>query len=397
MPEMNRPLESEVDVAIIGAGILGAGVAQAAAAAGHRVRLFERTAPAVGTSSRSSKLIHGGLRYLETGQFRLVREALREREWLLKNAPGLVHPLRFFVPIYRDTRRRPAALALGLLLYRLLGGGPGSGRISPRHWHNPDGLDTRNLQAVFTYLDAQTDDAALTRAVLRSAQALGAELHCPAEVESIEKRPDGYSVISTCGGQRRETHCATLVNTAGPWVNRVLDRITAPALELNLELPVDLVQGAHLVLAGRLAAGAYYVEAADRRAVFILPWQAGTTLVGTTETPFHGDPDTVHPLPEEIAYLLDTVKRHFPRRSLSLQSTFAGLRVLPRGTGSAFGRARETLFATDAGRPPRLVSVCGGKLTTWRVTAEKVLHLLAPALPARSRRVDTHYLRLEPI
>lgn len=387
----------EVDLLVIGAGILGAGVAQAAAAAGHRVRIVERTAPAAGTSGRSSKLIHGGLRYLESGQFGLVREALREQALLLGNAPELVKPMRFLLPVYRQTSRRPPALAAGLLLYRLLGGGagsgPGFGLIPPRRWDNPDGLDTHGLQVVFTYPDAQTDDAALTRAVLRSAQDLGAEMLCPAEVTAIEARSDGYGVISAQGGRTTETRCAALVNAAGPWVNRVLARMTPP----RPPLPIDLVQGAHVVLKGGLRAGGYYVEALDRRAVFILPWQGDTTLVGTTETAFGGDPGRVVPLPEETAYLLDTMARHFPGRPLNMDYSFAGLRVLPRGEGSPFGRTRETLLATDGAWPPRLVSVCGSKLTTYRATAEKVLRLLSAALPARKRNPDTRRIRLAPV
>jgi glycerol-3-phosphate dehydrogenase len=384
----------DVDLIVIGAGILGAGVAQAAAAAGYRVRVLERGAPAAGTSSRSSKLIHGGLRYLESGQFGLVREALRERALLLRNAPDLVKPMRFLLPVYRQTSRRPPALAAGLLLYRLLGGGAGLnlgfGLIPSRRWDNPDGLDTHGLQAVFAYPDAQTDDAALTRAVLHSAQDLGAELLCPAEVVASTARPDGYGVTHVQDGRAAETTCAALVNAAGPWVNRVLARMTPP----RPPLPIDLVQGAHVVLKGGLRAGAYYVEARDRRAVFILPGPGEITLVGTTETLFSGDPDEVHPLPEEATYLLGTVARHFPRRPQVVESAFAGLRVLPRGSGAPFGRGRETLLATDGGRPARLVSVCGGKLTTYRATAEKVLRLLAPALPAPKRRLDTRRIRL---
>lgn len=339
----------EVDLLVIGAGILGAGVAQAAAAAGHRLRIIERT------------------------------------------APELVKPMRFFLPVYRETSRRPSALAAGLLLYRLLGGG-GFGLIPPRRWANPDGLDTRGLQAVFTYPDAYTDDAALTRAVLHSALDLGVELLCPAEVTAIQQRPDGYAVIHARDGRKTETACAALVNAAGPWVNRVLARLTPPRPALS----IDLVQGAHVVLQGRLRAGGYYVEARDRRAVFILPWRGDTTLVGTTETVFAGDPGRVRPLPEETAYLLDTMARHFLGRIVNMYSAFAGLRVLPQGEGSPFGRARETLLATDD-RPARLVSVCCGKLTTYRATAEKVLRLLAATLPARKRNLDTRRIRLAPV
>lgn len=257
----------QFDLIVIGAGILGAGVAQAAAAAGYRVLVIERTAPAAGASSRSSKLIHGGLRYLETAQFGLVREALREQRLLLRNAPELVHRLPFYLPVYRQGTRRPLTLRAGLSLYWLLGSRPGFKQISLRHWDNPDGLDTRDIQALFLYHDAQTDDEALTRAVLHSAQTLGARLECPAELTRIERLPWGYKVFHTQNGNSRENTTTTLVNAAGPWVNTVLRRLVPP----EPDLPIELVQGSHILLHGELQAGGYYVEAPDRRAVFILP------------------------------------------------------------------------------------------------------------------------------
>ncbi len=387
MPESGR-----YDVVVIGAGIQGAGVAQAAAAAGYRVLVVERSAPAAGTSSASSKLIHGGLRYLESGQFRLVREALRERERLLRNAPELVHRLPCHIPVYRHTARRPMTVNLGLALYGLLGGGPGFRRIPLRRWDNPDGLDTRDLEAVFLYHDAQTDDAALTRAVLDSAMAMGARLACPAETLRIERQPDGYGVSCSRRGRMLCVSGSTLVNAAGPWVNQVLRQVEPPLAPLSLER----VQGAHLVLRGSLSAGGYYVEAPDRRAVFILPWQRGTTLLGTTETPFDGDPDAVRAQPAEVAYLLDTFARYFPERPHDILAEFAGLRVLPRGIDTPFGRSRETLLATDGADPPRMVSVCGGKLTTYRATGQKVMQLLRRALPPPSRDGDSRRIRLAP-
>jgi glycerol-3-phosphate dehydrogenase len=381
------------DLAVIGAGTQGAGVAQAAAAAGLRVLVLERSEPAAGTSSRSTKLIHGGLRYLETGQIRLVREALREQRLLLANAPGLVHRLRLRIPVYRHGTRRPGTLYAGLLLYRLLGSEMGFRHIDPCRWDNPDGLDTRDLLAVLEFHEAQTDDAALTRAVLRSALDLGAKLECPAEVTGIARLPDGWELAYGRDGQARTCHAAALVNAAGPWVNRVLGLITPAVPGLDL----DLVRGAHLVLAGALHGGGYYCESPrDRRAVFVLPWKGDSTLVGTTETPFGGDPDQVHPLPEEIAYLQETVARHFPGRPIEVQSAFAGLRVLPRGPGGPSGRPRDSLIAVESARPPRLVTLCGGKLTTYRATAARVLALLRPALPDTRRSGDTRQIQIAP-
>jgi glycerol-3-phosphate dehydrogenase len=388
------------DLVVVGAGIHGAGVAQAAAAHGHSVRVLEQGTIACGTSSRSSKLIHGGLRYLEGGRFALVRECLHERSLLLRLAPDLVHLQSFHVPIYRETRRRPWQLHLGLGLYAVLGGlhRENRYRLVPRAaWDALDGLITDSLQCVFRYQDAQTDDAALTRAVIRSALALGADLKMPATLTRAELTEDGVVVHYSEGTQEHSVHTNILVNAAGPWVNRVLACVT-PAVAPRA---IDLVQGAHVIVPGELVQGCYYMEApSDGRAVFALPW-VEHTLVGTTESRFPGDdPAEVAPLPEEVDYLLDTLGHYFPaRRGLTrddLVGSFAGLRVLPGDGGAAFSRPRDTILHTDRDTQPRVLSIYGGKLTAYRATAEKVMHLLAPHLPARTARADTRTLRLSP-
>jgi glycerol-3-phosphate dehydrogenase len=381
------------DVVIIGGGIHGVGVAQAAAAAGHRCLVLEQIALAHGTSSRSSKLIHGGLRYLETGQWRLVRESLAERRLLLRLAPDLVRLVPFHIPIYPATARRPAQIRAGLMLYALLGGGGRDARFAhlPRaQWPTLDGLNTNGLQAVFRYYDAQTDDAALTRAAMRSALSLGAELACPARFVGAERHARGYAVRYVQAGQERECEAATIVNAAGPWVNVVLSRVMPVPPRLRLAL----VQGTHIVVEGRLTAGMYYVEATDRRAVFVMPWR-DRTLVGTTETPYQGDPASVAPLAEEIEYLQRTLARYFPHHPTTVETAFAGLRVLPEDTASAFHRPRGTRLLGDTGAP-RLVTIYGGKLTGYRRTADKVLRLLEGSLPARRPRADTRRLPLTP-
>src|SRR6202046_3003775 len=187
----------EYDVVIIGGGIHGAGVLQAAVAAGHSALLIERRGPPPGTATRSSKLIHGGLRYLESGQFALVRESLRERAIHLRIASELVALKPFFIPVYRDTRRRPWQLKLGLWIYALLGGFDSStrfGTVPRRDWSSLDGLETHGLDAVIRYHDAQTDDALLTRAVVQSALSLGAELAMPASFTGAVLSGDGVAV-----------------------------------------------------------------------------------------------------------------------------------------------------------------------------------------------------------
>lgn len=384
---------ADYDIVIIGGGIHGVGVAQAAVAAGYKTLLLERRAIAAGTSSRSSKLIHGGLRYLENWQWRLVRESLRERALLLRNAPDLVRLQSFHIPLYEDSGRRPWQIRAGLTLYNVLGGFARTTRfraLPRRQWDQLDGLKTENLQAVFRYFDAQTDDAALTKAVMRSAMMLGAELACPGIFVSAQRESDGYRVRYTLDTHAQECGAAVLVNAAGPWLNEVLKSIT-PAPR---RLPIDLVQGAHIVLDARLSQGIYYTEApADRRAVFIMPWQ-DRTLVGTTETTFHGDPAKAQASALEIRYLQRTVRHYFPDLPIEPVASFAGIRVLPQEAGPAFHRSRETVLLTDTAHAPRLVTIYGGKLTGYRATAAKVLRCLESSLPARRAVADTARLRL---
>ncbi len=386
---------ADYDVVIIGGGIHGVGVAQAAAAAGYSVLLIERTALASGTSSRSSKLIHGGLRYLENARFGLVRESLREREILLRIAPGLVHRVPFHIPVYDNSRRPSWMIRAGLSLYALLGGLSHHTRFDtlPRAcWDGLDGLDTRGLQAVFRYEDAQTDDTLLTQAVMRSAQKFGAELRCPANFLSARRRDDGFVVHILEGQDEHICHAKTLVNAAGPWAGTVLERITPrPAT-----LPMDFVQGAHIIVGNETRHGIYYLEAPqDGRAVFVMPWQQHT-LVGTTETPFDGDLSAVSARPEEVTYLQETLWRYFPGHHGKLLGSFAGLRVLPHGSGAAFHRSRETILHPDNPDRVRLVTVYGGKLTGYRATAVKVMRLLKKSLPARAPRADTSEISLSP-
>src|SRR3984957_12905453 len=237
----------EYDVIIVGGGIHGAGVLQAAVAAGHSALLIEKRPLASGTSSRSSKLIHGGLRYLESGQFSLVRESLRERAIHLRIAPELVELKSFFIPVYSDTRRRPWQLKVGLALYALLGGfsrGTGFGSIPKRDWSGLDGLETRNLDAVIRYHDAQTDDAELTRAVVESARSLGGEVAMPATFIDAALAQEGVEVPLETNGTRMRLDARVLVNAAGPWAAKV-----ARAIHPAIEVPdIDLVQGTHIAL-----------------------------------------------------------------------------------------------------------------------------------------------------
>jgi len=392
------------DLVIVGGGIHGAGVAQAASAKGLSVMVLEQTGIASGTSSRSSKLIHGGLRYLESGEFSLVRECLQERALLLKLAPQLVELKHFYIPVYRNTTRRPWLLSIGLSLYALQGGlHPATRfrRVPQKHWNKLDGLETAELEAVFQYNDAQTDDAALTRAVMRSAQQMGAQVKIPAVFTGARLgEPDKYTnIIEYCHNGKTEICTAKIiVNAGGPWVQKILSLISPSPSKLK----IDLVQGTHIVVPGMLTKGIYYVEAHDKRAVFIMPWQ-GNTLVGTTESPYQGDPADVKPLSHEEVYLMKTLLRYFPKYNSEqkILSSTAGLRVLPSsdsqnlsGADSINSRSRETILHTGKQDNLSLLTIYGGKVTTYRLTAERVMARVSKILPVRKVIADTRHLKL---
>ncbi len=381
-----------VDIIVIGGGIHGTGVAQAAAAAGYKTVLLEQTGLAAGTSGRSSKLIHGGLRYLESLQFGLVRESLRERLTLLQIAPSLVKATRFYLPVYNNTSRRPWMIRTGLSLYALLAGLRRRAlfhQLSRDEWHRLDGLSTENLVTVFRYWDAQTDDVKLTQAVMRSAQSLGAELYLPAEFVGASFDGEHYSVRIRKDGGETGLRCRALVNAAGPWANPVLERIN-PVTD---KLAMDLVQGSHIVLRGKTEQGVYYLEAPkDRRAVFVIPWYEHT-LVGTTEKNYEGDPAKVVATQEEIDYLLETYHHYFPARHTSIIGSFAGLRVLPHSENAAFHRPRDITLHETATHPG-LITIYGGKLTGYRATAQKTIAQLQKTLGRRQAIADTRELKL---
>jgi glycerol-3-phosphate dehydrogenase len=218
----------------------------------------------------------------------------------------------------------------------------------------------------------------------------------PARFIGATLHGEGVRLCYAQGASECEAEARVLVNAAGPWAAgvaaSVTPAVTVPALEL--------VQGTHIVLATPPSAGIYYLESPrDGRAVFVMPWQ-GRMLVGTTEVPFRGDPASVAPAPRELHYLLGVLRHYFPALRATddsiVQSAFAGLRVLPVGAGHAFHRSRETLLLPERARQPRLLSVYGGKLTTWRAVAARVLERIAPSLPARIARARTDQLPLGP-
>ncbi len=376
------------DVVVIGGGIHGAGIAQACSAAGYHCLLLEKNTWASATSSRSSKLLHGGLRYLQTGQLTLVRECLQERERLLKNAPQLAHLNQFYLPVYKHSTLPAWKIFLGLSLYRLLAGFSKKHSrfriISRRDWHTLHGLETKNISAVFSYQDAQTDDRLLTIAVKNSAESLGCIALEQAELLSAHKEATGWNIDFHYGGTVCTVQSQLIINASGPWVNDTIQRCG-----YIKNMAIDLVQGAHIILNKKISDSCFYLEAKDHRAIFILPWH-DKTLVGTTETLHQGEPENTAPTAQEVQYLLDTVQQYFPDADLTIAAQFSGLRVLPKSNQRAFFRQRDTRFLDDNG----LISVYGGKLTAYRATAEKLLPLVQKYLGERPRKADTHSLPL---
>ncbi len=377
-------MDNNFDICVIGGGIQGTGIAQAAALSGLSVALVEKSDWGAGTSSKSSKLIHGGLRYLESFQFGLVRESLSERRTLLKIAGDIVKPNWFYLPVYKNNLHKPWQLRIGLILYRILAGRNNLGgyKSVPRsQWKHLQGLNTADLLAVFAYQDAQTDDQQLTRRVAHSARDHGASLLCPATVVSAEKTARGYSLELDLKGEKKTIYCRYLVNAAGPWINPVATTITpTPPL-----LDVDLVEGTHVEFSQQLSDRCFYLEAQqDHRAVFVMPYKGGT-LLGTTEKIYTGDPDRVEPGTEEIDYLLAVLRHHFPHFNHKPVKAWAGLRVLPATDNSPFRRSREVQYAQSE----NYLAVYGGKLTGYRATAEVAIKKIIKSLGLEKRRKIT--------
>lgn len=391
----NRKTESTYDVIIVGGGIQGAGVAQAVQAAGYNSLVLEKFHLAAGTSSKSSKLIHGGLRYIKSRDFSLVKESLRERRLLLKNAPDLIYSNQFYIPVYKHSCYRPWQIRFALIAYWFLSGCCPDGKfktVAKHHWSELKGLNTDNLVKVFCYSDAQTDDVKLTEAVMKSAISIGAEISCPAKLISAKQTNGGYHIDYEESGTIKSTFCRFLVNAGGPWVNQIANCISP----LPNTIPISMVQGAHVVLDTKISDECFYLESpTDGRAVFVLPWKDGT-LLGTTETLHEGDPEDAAITEQERKYLLDVLNTHFPDYTGKICGDMAGLRVLPQNSEKQNYQnlSREVQLITDNNRPPHYLAIYGGKLTGYRATASKVVKIISSTLYKRTPRGNTKTLLL---
>lgn len=375
-------LAQEWDILIIGGGITGAGILREAARAGWSALLVEQRDFAWGTSSRSSKLVHGGLRYLASGQVRMTWASVREREQLLDSAPGLVEPLGFLMVAARGSKPGSFTYSAGLSLYDLM-----AGQWTHRYYQAEDfqllapHIRRDGLEGGFRYIDAQTDDARLVLRLLREAAADGGHALNYARADSLileAGQVRGARITDTCqGGRAAELRARVVINATGAWADGLRQQVDAPAR-------IRPLRGSHLIVpAWRLpvAQAVAFSHPFDGRPVFALPWE-DITLVGTTDLdhnqPLHTEPRIS---PDEVAYLMAAIAHQFPACSVTLDdviATFAGVRpVIGTGKDDPSRESREHVLWQENG----LLTVTGGKLTTFRATALQVLREARERIP----------------
>ena len=393
----------EVDLAVIGGGINGCGIARDAAGRGLKVFLCEQADLGGGASSASSKLIHGGLRYLEQREFKLVRESLQERETLLHSAPHLIAPMRFVLPHHPGLR--PAWLIrCGLLLYDLLGGKRSLSAsrglkfaLQPGGVGEPGGPLKAEYTAGFEYADCWVDDSRLVVAVAKDARAHGAIIQTRARCEAVACAGGRWEVtVRYADGNATSVRARALVNATGPWVARFRAEHAASLPPDSGEARIKLVQGSHIV-APKWYRGehAYILQNDDRRVVFVIPFERDLAIIGATEVAFDGDPFAARITAAERDYLCAAVGRYFHHapRAEDIVWDYSGVRPLyDDGAHNMSEVTRDYVIRLDHGGDgggggddaPPLITLYGGKLTTFRRLAEETVTKLAPYFPALS-------------
>lgn len=392
---IERMANEVFDVAVIGGGITGAGVALDLASRGLQVALIEKDDFASGTSSRSSKLIHGGLRYLEQFEFQLVRESLNERAVLSRTAPHLCKPLEFLVPIYSVNEKSPLGssrlkLAAGLWLYDLLAGRKNIGR---HKWLSRDEalklaprLSTEGLRGAFAYFDCLTDDARLVIEVIKTASAFGALVANYARVRGFRRRSEGLSTLEIedrIGGRVFELRASVVVNATGVWSDKVSELSDG-----QIHKRIRPSKGIHIVVSAerlRNKSAVLIPSAGENRFLFVIPWK-GRTVIGTTDADYSGSLDDPSAQAEEVNRVVQSAAVAFPDSKLTTADvigTYAGLRPLI-STGDEATKEisrKEEIFEEASG----LITISGGKLTTWRRMAEQVSERVARRLERRNQ------------
>ncbi len=385
---MGARVAADYDIFVIGGGINGCGIARDAAGRGYRVGLAEMHDLASGTSSWSTKLVHGGLRYLEFYEFRLVREALIERERLWANAPHIIRPLRFVLPHHAGLR--PAwLLRLGLFIYDNLGGRKRLPETATRDLRR-EAVGAPLKPAFvkgFEYSDCWVDDARLVVLNARDAADRGADIRTRCKVTSARRGEDLWTIaLQDADGNDAGTVTArSLVNAAGPWVDEVL-RVS---MGDNRAHNVRLVKGSHIVVPRLYDHDRCYIfQNADGRVVFAIPYEDDFTLIGTTDEDYDGDPGAVAITDAEIDYLCDAVSAYFnePVKRESIVWTYSGVRPLyDDGASKAQEATRDYVLKTDTNPGAPLFNIFGGKITTYRKLAEAMLEHIGEAIGSHGR------------
>ena len=395
-------LTQPFDLVVVGGGVNGCGAAWDAALRGLRVLLVERDDVGSGTSSWSSRLIHGGLKYLEKLDVKLVRESLREREWLLGAAPHLVRPLRMILPFYDAGKHHPLKLEAGMVTYDVLS----FDKSVPHHayWtrkktlRNVPGLDPEGLRGAAAYYDGQVELAErLCVEISLAAQAAGATVLTHASVGRLDTRDGavvGLEIVDEHTGENHYAHTSLVLNTAGPWVDSILTGLgDGPRL-------IGGTKGSHFILdpfPGAPQDALYYEARSDGRAMMVLPWR-GQYMIGSTDLRFEGDLDRLGPTTEEVEYILRETNAVLPRARLTADDLlwgYTGVRPLPYSPEGDVGDiTRRHDFHDHAPLVEGLISLVGGKLTTFRQVGEEAADLALKKLGARRRRSATRRLRL---
>lgn len=372
------------DLFIIGGGINGCGLARDAAGRGFKVGLAEMNDLASGTSSASTKLIHGGLRYLEHYEFRLVREALKEREILWRIAPHIVRPLRFILPYHK--KMRPAwILRFGLFIYDYLG------NWNQKLWRSKTVNFSKNFSSTlkeeyhkgFEYSDARVDDARLVIANARDAEKWGADIKVRTEVLSLKREEKKWLIIlrDQLSGREYCVKASYVANMTGPWINHIL----ADVLDCKEHPPVRLVKGSHILVPKLYAHNrAYIFQNGDGRIIFSIPYQEEFTLLGTTDCDYQGNPADVHITDTEIEYICTAASEYFTQPVLrnKIVWTYSGIRPLYDDGASKAQEITRDYVLQEMGTEsmPRILNLYGGKITTYRKLAEDAMKFVEKAL-----------------
>ena len=361
-------MSTDFDLCVIGGGIIGAGIAQAAALNGLSTVIVERKGWGSGNTSRSNKLVHGSLEHFSGMNIFRTREDLVERQILMRIAPDLIKPYWFYLPIFENDKRSSWSTELQLLTYDILAGKnnlPWHKKIAENKWRDLDGLNQSKLEAVYQFQDAQTDALLLTQELVRSAKMHGALALCPVNFDEAIKTADGYSVQVTKGSRTRTFECRFIANATGAWSS-----ITAGRMGLLSKIPnAQYTKSTYIEFSQQLSDKRFFIESNhDGTRLIVMPWRGGT-LVGATEKLFTGNPEHVKPTAEEVEKLVSTVRHHFPHFNNPPSQAWSGLGSKSLSRKQAKGLDRR-LFLLDESR---YLGVYGGQLTSYRILAEKAV------------------------